>query len=81
MRADGAAVFRYPSARDPQRGPNVGLFLPTAFRRRTPLDERTWYCHTTEDRVIFSRVMTARPIEFLRTDFLVDGKLPYPPNG
>ena len=78
MRADGVTAFRYRSARDPAGGVNVGVFTPAAFDRKKPLDEQTWYCHATDGRVIFNRTTAARPTEFLREDFLVEGRLPSP---
>jgi hypothetical protein len=82
MRADGIEAVRYPSARDPARGMNVGVFTPRAFAATAPLGTpETWYCtitaaHDVEFR--HERATRIDTIEFRRETFLVRGKLPAP---
>lgn len=82
MRADGIEVVRYPSARDPRRGPNVGLFSPAAFASRAPLaTPETWYCTVTAAHDVEFRHERALGIDkevFPRSTFLIDGALPAP---
>ncbi len=80
MRAAGVEAFRYPSARDPQRGVNVGVFAPAAFHHARPRDMESWWCTAARERVeLVRRHLTAREtLTFARADFLVRGKLPAP---
>jgi hypothetical protein len=80
MRADGVALFRYRSARDPQRGVNVGAFSPGVFRRKEPCNFKIWNCVVVRDAVEFSRkdFLEKGRYRFERADFLVDGQLPSP---
>jgi len=80
MRADGVEAFRYPSARDPARGTNVGLFTPRAFARDVPEAAETWHAVTTRGRVEFLRRdgVRDRTVVFERGIFEVDGCLPMP---
>jgi hypothetical protein len=82
MRAAGVELFRYQSARDPGRGPNLALFTPRAFARRRPLGpSATWTCTVTRSRDVSwlreGRTGLERH-QFPLTTFLVDGKLPRP---
>lgn len=78
MRAAGVELFRYPSARDPRGGTNVGVFAPSAFGRARPRDLQTWHCTATRERVeLAKRDYFAREVHaFPRPVFLVDGRLP-----
>lgn len=82
MRADGIEAVRFPSARDPAGGMNVGLFTPRAFAAPTPLaTPETWYCtitaaHDVEFR--HERATGIDTVEFRRGAFLVRGRLPAP---
>lgn len=82
MRAAGVELFRYPSARDPQKGACLALFTPAAFATRKPRGPPvTWYCTVTAGRdVSWIREGASRLArhEFPRSTFLVDGKLPVP---
>lgn len=82
MRSAGVEVVRYPSARDPQRRPNVALFSPAAFARKRPLrPPQTWYCTVTASRdVSWMREDVSGLVkhEFPRSSFLVDGRFPAP---
>ncbi len=81
MRSDGIEVVRFPSARDPLGGMNVGLFTPAAFASRQPLRMETWLCtitaaHDVEFRQ--ERVASIASFGFPRQVFLVDSVFPMP---
>lgn len=80
MRDAGVELFRYPSARDPRRGVNVGAFTPDVFGRAKPRDLETWHCTATKAVVeLAKRDYFGREVyEFPRDTFLVDGTLPAP---
>jgi hypothetical protein len=83
MRQTKVAAFYYSSARCPHKGKNIGLFLPCAFKNKTPMEPfQTWQ----------GTVINAKSkMEFIRTNclhdencvfavdiFLINGKLPCP---
>jgi hypothetical protein len=80
MRSAGVQAFRYPSARDPDGGTNVGVFTPEVFGKDTPHALETWRCSANRERVelarrdYFNRAFHAFP----RAAFLVNGALPAP---
>lgn len=78
MRASNTAAFLYPSARDPRRGKNVGVFAPEAFASKYVSDaaQRSWSATLKKDAVVFRR--GSDQLWFRRDQFLVDGKLPRP---
>ena len=80
MRTAGVTAFRYRSARDAERGVNVGVFDPAAFGRRAPRDLAPWRSVATRAQVEFvKRDYFGRETHtFAREDFLVGGKLPSP---
>lgn len=81
MRHDGIVAFRYPSARDPQRGQNIGLFSPSAFAEKTIGATQTWFCSISRLAVELRRKTFSdddASFRFVRTDFEVDGVLPRP---
>jgi hypothetical protein len=80
MRDDGVQAFRYPSARDNRREPNVGLFTPAAFAARLPETPETWQCVASRQRVelVKKDVFDKRLFVFPREGFEVDGELPAP---
>jgi len=82
MRAGGVEVVRFPSARDPERGMNVGLFTPAAFGARRPLRApETWHCTLTAAHDVEFRhegVACVATVEFPRRTFLVKGAFPAP---
>lgn len=77
MREAGVEVFRYRSARDPERGINVGLFAPRAFRGAVSALE-TWECIVSEDSVelVKKDPFSAYTFRFEKETFLVRGSLP-----
>jgi hypothetical protein len=81
MRRDGVEAFRYPSARDPQQGRNVGLFSPAAFGAKTIKATQTWFCSISRTVVELRRKTFFDDVafyRFVRADFEVDGVLPRP---
>ncbi len=79
MREAGIAAFRFQSARDPQKGANVGLFEPV-FTTKKPLHPEQWICTAIRERVELQpgpAVMRSRT-GFERAVFAVDGVLPSP---
>jgi len=80
MRADGVALCRYPSARDPKGGVNVAVFSPRAFGRSGPRDFQRWHVVADRSRVEMSRrdYTTRQSLAFERTVFLIDDMLPMP---
>jgi hypothetical protein len=80
MREDAVVLFRYRSARDAEGGANIGLFSPSAFRRKEPFGFKLWHCVVDEKSAEFSRkdFVEKGRFTFPREQFLVDGKLPAP---
>jgi hypothetical protein len=79
MREAGIAGFRFTSARDPERGANLGLFEPV-FSQKKPLRPEQWICTATRARVELEpgpAVIRSRT-RFAREVFEVDGALPSP---
>jgi hypothetical protein len=80
MRADGAEVVRYPSARDAAGEPNVALFSPRALFRKAPRSPETWRCVASRERVEMQKLdwFERRRLLFPRAQFEVGGVLPAP---
>ncbi len=80
MREAAIELFRYPSARDPRGGTNVGAFAPAVFGRSKPRDFENWQCTASKALVeLVKRDYFGRELfSFPREMFLVDGKLPLP---
>jgi hypothetical protein len=80
MREAGVEAFRYSSARDPDRGVNVGLFTPRPFTVTAPTELETWTCHASRAGVELQRLdfFDRAAIRFDRKVFLVEGSLPAP---
>lgn len=79
MRAAGVEAFRYPSARDPERGTALGMFTPAAFAG-PPAEPRTWWCRASREEVSFLRkdALSRASFTFARGTFLLEGALPEP---
>lgn len=79
MRADGAHVVRYASARDVAGGACVGVFDPIVFTR-PKLPATTYKCSTTRSLVVISGGFGEDNVAlaFERAQFELDGKLPSP---
>ena len=79
LREEGVEMLRYRSARDPEGGSNVGIFVPSVFRG-APRALESWHCSSGAERVelarrdYFNRAFYA----FSRDIFLVNGALPVP---
>ena len=80
MREAGVEGFRYRSARDRQRGLNVGLFVSSVFGARRPGVPETWNCVASRQNVEFVKkdVFRRAAFTFPRSDFEVEGALPAP---
>lgn len=81
LRSHGVQMFRYPSARDPRRGHNVGAFTPAAFATKSIGATQTWFCSISRAAVELRRKTffdDVASFRFVRSDFEVDGALPYP---
>ena len=80
MRADGVEMCRYPSARDPNAGVNVAVFVPTVFGRSTPQGYQSWRCSADRDIVEITRrdLTVKESLVFERRVFLVNHRLPMP---
>ena len=80
MREAGVELFRYPSARDPEDGVNVGAFAPSVFGHTKPHALETWHCTANRDKVEFAKrdYFVRDAVAFARESFLVGGDLPSP---
>ena len=80
MRSARVELFRYPSARDPARGVNVGAFTPAVFGRHRPRAFETWHCTATQQLVELVKhdYFGGAVHSFSRASFLVEGVLPAP---
>lgn len=78
LREAGIKLFVYRSARDPQGGLNIGLFDASPLVESGPLWKQSWFCDTNADGVSFYN-KTEGTRELARSRFLVDGRLPSPP--
>ena len=80
MRADGVEAFLYTSARDPEHGANVGLFVREALSSRKPSVPESWRCVVTHEGVEVTKedVFRSASFVFKRRLFEVDGRLPAP---
>lgn len=82
MRADGVALIRFFSARDPNGGTNIALFAPV-FKAKNPGVPETWICTASPDRVEFKplQIPGRKRVMFVRQAFEVKGHLPMPAFG
>ena len=78
MRELGVEAFEFVSARDPEGGINVALFVPVAIAVAEPSFQQAWLCELTGARVRFHAVRIDQVFEFAIESFQVDGKLPWP---
>lgn len=80
MREAGVELFRYPSARDPDDGVNVGAFAPSVFGHAKPHALETWHCTANRRKVEFAKrdYFVRDAVAFARETFLVGGDLPSP---
>ncbi|MEZ4265946.1 MAG: RES family NAD+ phosphorylase [Myxococcota bacterium] len=80
MREAEVEAFLYPSARDPERGTNVGVFSARAFASDRPSTPTAWVCHLGKDAVEISEksVFERRRVRFERRQFELNGELVLP---
>lgn len=78
MRAAGIEAFEFLSARDPEGGINLALFVPAAFAGKNPVSQDPWLCELTGDRVRFHAARGRNIHDFPLGLFEVGGKLPQP---
>lgn len=80
MRAAGVEAFRYRSARDRERGTNVGVFTPRAFDSARPRALETWRSVATRERVEFAKkdFFRKEAHAYEREEFELGGRLPSP---
>ena len=80
MRDAGVELFRYPSARDAERGVNIGAFSPAVFGSSKPRGFQTWTCTASRRRVELTKrdYFKRESYTFPREHFLVRGSLPSP---
>lgn len=80
MRGAGVEAFRYRSARDTERGTNLGVFTAAAFASRRPTGIATWHATVERSGVEFLRrdLFRRDVFRFPRADFEVGGILPAP---
>lgn len=78
MRAARVAAFEYRSARDPERGTNVALYVPEALSQARPGFSEQWLAETTGERVLYRSQSAALTYGFTLDLFARDGRLPQP---
>lgn len=78
LRARGAEILLYHSARDAKGGRNVALYTPDVFRDSDPTTPQTWTCVATKQVVEFSRrdYFERRSLAFRREQFETGGRFP-----
>lgn len=75
-RAAGVAVIRYWSVRDPNRGANLALLSPAAFRAARPDGFETWHIFLREAAVQAVCEMPRRTLEIPFSAWAVDPRVP-----
>lgn len=78
MRQQDVAMFRYISARDSNKGKNIGLFTPGVFCKPKPSNLTQWLCQTKLQEVGFISLEDNSRFLFKQEDFWVDGQFPSP---
>lgn len=78
MRESSVEVFQYISARDRNKGRNIGLFTPKAFQSKVPAQMTTWLCRTSLDEVGFMAKEEKLRTSYSQKDFCVDNLFPSP---
>ncbi|MBN9286891.1 MAG: hypothetical protein BGO43_04950 [Gammaproteobacteria bacterium 39-13] len=84
MREDDVQCFQYRSARCHEKGINVGIYTPEVLTKNENLEESFQHlnCYITKDVIEFSPKPNykASTYVFPLEMFLVEGKIPLPPN-
>lgn len=78
MRKSEIQIFQYISARDNNKGKNVGLFSPKAFQSKAPDPITNWLCQTSIEEVGFMTKEGQQRVSYFQKDFWVNNKLPSP---
>jgi hypothetical protein len=78
MRESGVELFQYISARDKNKGKNLALFTPKAFRSKIPGQMTTWLCRTSIEEVGFMAKEEKQRTSYSQKDFWVDNIFPSP---
>ena len=79
MREMGVEAFEYRSARCPQGGNNIALYLSHALAEKRPRNLLPWLCETTGAYVAFKNAQAPDGLRVFHWEaFLVDGELPLP---
>lgn len=78
MREAGIEAFEFPSARCPDGGNNVALFIPAAFAAQRPGELQQWLCETRAENVTFSHAHNRSLHRFAIETFMSEGHLPLP---
>jgi len=75
-RTVGMEAIRYRSVRDPDRGPNVALLSPAAFRATQPEVFETWHVFLREAAVQAVREMPRLTLEIPFSSWAADPRVP-----
>jgi len=75
-RASGVAAIRYRSVRDPERGANLALLSPAAFRAARPDGFETWHIFLREAAVQAVSEMPRRTLEIPFAAWAADPRVP-----
>lgn len=82
MRGADIHAFTYYSARDKNKGINVGLFTPSAFQYKNPDEHsfQSWQCIATDKQIEFTQTsaMVSETKQFSLEEFLVGKALVFP---
>lgn len=79
MRGAAVEAFEYRSARCPQKGNNVALFVPSALAEKRPRNLLSWLCETTAEYVAFKNAQVPdTPRVFHLGVYQLGGRLPRP---
>lgn len=78
MRENNIEAFEYRSARDPERGINVALFIPSTLVANQPLYQQQWLCELNAEQVSFYTAKEGKVHSYPLKVYLVKGKLPQP---
>lgn len=78
MRECSVELFQYFSARAKDKGKNVALFTPGAFRSKVAEQKTEWLCQTSINEVGFMAKEGKQRTLYYQKDFLIDDVFPSP---
>lgn len=79
LRERGVGCFLYTSARDPERGTNIGIFDPEVLQGDSPRSTSDWSSRTDESSVEFYSIRSRERAKFQKVQFSsAEGDLPRP---